>query len=433
VSGPPTNGNGRLDSWKAIAAYLNRDERTVRRWERDSGLPVRRVPGGRGTSVFAYTHEIDDWLRNSPPQSRTNGETNHEAAGNGGPARSRAWLVASAAILIALVGGAAWFMPFRAAAEGLRLDATADGVIAFDRTGVERWRYRFAATHKTVLADGDGVPVLMAGGGRPAVFLATSFRARTADGLTEGGTLTELTAGGRLVREFAFDDRVRLGGVDYAAPWAISAFAVDDSRGRRVAVAAHHHVWGASLVTILDEDWQRRGTFVHSGWIESVRWLSPDRLLIAGYSDAHAGGMVALLDANALDGQGPEPKGSPHFCEGCGDGAPLKMVVMPRTELNLATVSRFNRAIVQITATGILARPIEVPSAGQDAVDALYEFTAALELTRASFSVRYWEVHRALEEQGQLKHSRASCPDRDGPRAIERWDPGAGWRTVTIS
>ena len=32
----------RLDSWKEIAAYLNRGVRTVRRWEEEEGLPVHR-------------------------------------------------------------------------------------------------------------------------------------------------------------------------------------------------------------------------------------------------------------------------------------------------------------------------------------------------------------------------------------------------------
>jgi len=32
----------RLDSWKEIAAYLDRSERTVRRWESSEGLPVHR-------------------------------------------------------------------------------------------------------------------------------------------------------------------------------------------------------------------------------------------------------------------------------------------------------------------------------------------------------------------------------------------------------
>lgn len=52
----------RLDGWKAIAAYLRRDERTARRWAAESGLPVHRMPGpGRG-SVYAMAQDIDAWL-----------------------------------------------------------------------------------------------------------------------------------------------------------------------------------------------------------------------------------------------------------------------------------------------------------------------------------------------------------------------------------
>ena len=50
----------RLDSWKEIAAYLKRDERTVRRWEKE-GLPVRRKVHKKQASVFAYRAEIDSW------------------------------------------------------------------------------------------------------------------------------------------------------------------------------------------------------------------------------------------------------------------------------------------------------------------------------------------------------------------------------------
>ncbi|MGA8149722.1 MAG: hypothetical protein WB952_02000 [Terriglobales bacterium] len=61
---PPSNpsiGRTRLDSWKEIAAFLGRDERTVNRWEKDLGLPVHRLPGARGR-VYAYTEELTAWL-----------------------------------------------------------------------------------------------------------------------------------------------------------------------------------------------------------------------------------------------------------------------------------------------------------------------------------------------------------------------------------
>ncbi len=50
----------RLDSWKEIAAYLRRDERTVRRWEQE-GLPVRRHVHKRKATVYGYKSEIDVW------------------------------------------------------------------------------------------------------------------------------------------------------------------------------------------------------------------------------------------------------------------------------------------------------------------------------------------------------------------------------------
>jgi TolB-like protein/Tfp pilus assembly protein PilF len=51
----------RLDSWKAIAAYLKRDVRTVQRWERYEGLPVHRKLHGKLSSIYAYTSELDAW------------------------------------------------------------------------------------------------------------------------------------------------------------------------------------------------------------------------------------------------------------------------------------------------------------------------------------------------------------------------------------
>jgi hypothetical protein len=58
----------KLSSWKEIAGYLHCDESTARRWERRARLPVYRVGGTRGSSVYAYTGEIDAWLRGKESQ-----------------------------------------------------------------------------------------------------------------------------------------------------------------------------------------------------------------------------------------------------------------------------------------------------------------------------------------------------------------------------
>jgi hypothetical protein len=52
-----------LESWKQIAAYLDRSERTVRRWEASEGLPVHRREHEKQDTVFAFKHEIEAWNR----------------------------------------------------------------------------------------------------------------------------------------------------------------------------------------------------------------------------------------------------------------------------------------------------------------------------------------------------------------------------------
>jgi TolB-like protein len=68
-----------LVSWKEIAVFLNRAERTVKRWERERGLPVHRVPGGERGSVFAYPNELTDWLKGKA------GELEADDSGPGSP------------------------------------------------------------------------------------------------------------------------------------------------------------------------------------------------------------------------------------------------------------------------------------------------------------------------------------------------------------
>jgi hypothetical protein len=51
-----------LGSWKEIAGYLGKGVRTVQRWEREFGLPVRRPNGGQRRIVHASPEELNRWL-----------------------------------------------------------------------------------------------------------------------------------------------------------------------------------------------------------------------------------------------------------------------------------------------------------------------------------------------------------------------------------
>lgn len=57
-----SEGERRLDGWKAISGYFNRDRSTVMRWAQQRNLPVHRVPGGKQGSVFALESELEAWF-----------------------------------------------------------------------------------------------------------------------------------------------------------------------------------------------------------------------------------------------------------------------------------------------------------------------------------------------------------------------------------
>lgn len=67
---PARSASDRLDSWKEIAAYLNRDISTLRRWEEKEGLPVRRERRKSKVIIYAYKSELDAWLRECHPEAQ---------------------------------------------------------------------------------------------------------------------------------------------------------------------------------------------------------------------------------------------------------------------------------------------------------------------------------------------------------------------------
>jgi hypothetical protein len=432
------NGNGeRLDSWKAIASYLGRDAGTVRRWERTRGLPVHRVPGGKGSSVFAYTAEIDAWLQSAPQETPPDLPAPPPAAGAATPAvppgRRMAgwrWAGASAGIAASLLFGWRMQQPSANAAD-LRIEVTPQKVTATTSEGDELWVHRLAADfiHPVSQVSASSRVIV---GGTPAVYFITSHRESRTGNSVDSGELTSLDLDGTPRWSFRFDDTLRIGHTDYGAPWGVTAFAVNDAAApRRIAVAAHHWIWGASVVAILDDEGRRLGTYANHGWLEQLHWVGRDRLAVGGFSQSRDGGLVALVDTTRLDAQTPEPDAR-HRCENCGVEQPLRVAVMPRSEINLATRSRFNRAILERMGDRVIARTVEVPPAGQGVADIIYEFSPDLVLVKASFSQRYWEVHDQLFAEKKLDHDRASCPDRDGPRPIHMWSAAEGW-TMTAA
>jgi Tol biopolymer transport system component len=89
----------RLGSWKAIAAYLNRDITTVQRWERREGMPIHRHVHDKRGSVYAFRSELDAWLQDRRP-----------AAPSDPQQRPRRGIIPIAAVVLATAAIAGWWL-----------------------------------------------------------------------------------------------------------------------------------------------------------------------------------------------------------------------------------------------------------------------------------------------------------------------------------
>jgi hypothetical protein len=422
----------RLDSWKAIADYLGRDVATVRRWERLHKLPVRRI-AGPGRSVFAYVTEIDEWLRARPGTevTKVTVEKTESVIEDVPPERGhriRRWPWAAAGLLA--VSALWWSIPLLTSGSlPVRGEFIDTAIVMYSKSGAEAWRYSFGPENRIVRkATYSEVRVLS--GTPPGVLAATSYYEQF-DKHLKSGQLLWFTPKGKLTRTFAFDDLLVMGGKPYQQPWVMTDFRAYESNGqRRIAVSARDNNWWPSVVTVLDGEWRRTGTFVNTGWVQQLHWLSSDKLLLSGFSNPFDGGMVAIVNAGALDGQSPPSDKAEFSCPSCGDPAAMRYVVLPRSEVNRASGAGLNEARPIVQDNRVIVHTIEV-NRHAESVEAIYEFSLGLELERATYGDRYWEMHRELEAAGRLDHPRERCPDRDGPPEISVWDRTAGWQKVS--
>jgi hypothetical protein len=405
------------------------------RWEKERGLPIHRGPDGRSGVVFADKDELDAWTRGhklepesivpdlvpSVPAART---------------ATRRWRVVAAAAgtLAVAVGLGGWRVQVSRADETPASVVMTDrAVIARNADGSEKWRHDFVG--ETALPPFARIDIQIEPLAGEGVLAATGQRVGNGTMTIRSGQLMWFDPAGTVRRIFSFDDRLTFGSRTYSAPWSLTDYQVNGgSGGRRIAIASHHEDWWPSIVTILDGDWQRQGSFVHAGWVEFLRWLPGDRLAIAGFSNLKDAGMVALLDASAINGQSPSPRDGAFHCTDCGSDRPVRYVVMPRSEVNRASAAPFNRARVTIRADALLVSTVELPQTPATVpAHAVYEFTRQLDLVHASYSDRYWDAHLELERAGKITHTRQQCPEREGPRRIEIWEPATGWRVQPVS
>lgn len=431
---PPANRK-RLASWKEIAAYLGCDARTAVRWEKDSGLPVNRMGGKKGRSVFAYVDDIDEWLACGRPSETVDQTVIEQRARLIG---RRALFVAgiSLALIVTLVS-----LAVSAAQRGALTRVQLDSAVVRSFDDGDRLLWSSVLTSWKV-ADDPTLPrptLANFAPGTKSVLVGVNELANTAEGSPVGGELVAFSDRGRVLWRYSASDDLQFGTRHYTAPWELGTWTFSDGPQPLLAVAVHHLSWWPSILSVVDGGGRVIGKFVNSGWIQYVAVLNSGAhplLLAGGISNSRDAGILAVLDPRGLNATSPEDAGSEYQCVSCGAGKPLWYFVFPRSELNRSTFSEYNSVgPIDVLSDRILVHTSEVRQSrpqGLVIASAIYEFSLDLQLRRAEFDHHYWDLHRALEADEKLDHRVADCPERDGPSLVRAWSAATGWRDIHL-
>ncbi len=423
IAAPPDE---RLDSWKAIAEYLGRDISTVMRWEKGSGLPVRRVPGGRGRSVFAYTTEIDQWLAGRPEEAPPAGsKPTPTVPGRRSLTRIGSGVAAGLGLLLLVFVG--FTMPIFRGAPTTIVTARLLGqaVVAFDAAGRQMWRYD-PPDLQGADVKGDVKVADVDGDGRPDVVVAASVWHGKESAF---GAIMVVDGAGHVRWRRTLDDRYKFAGVDYGPEWfPVDLLVYRSPAGPRIAVALHHHTWWPAVVATFDAGGHVVGRFVNAGWIYRLGLSRDGRyLLAAGVNNGLGGAALAVLDAAKMDGTSPFDGGTLPACSNCPAGVPRAYFVVPWSDIARPTDSP--AVVLHVAESGqIELRAPQRAWTDGPVPEVIVGLSPSLEVVQRTVSDSFAQVHTLLERAGDLTHPAARCPWRTPP--VREWTPGHGWRDI---
>jgi hypothetical protein len=456
-SSEPSQPSDRLDGWKEIAAYLDRDVTTAIRWERERELPVHRLPGARRSSVHAFRREIDAWLIADPVRRPSlqppvaDGAHPESALLTSRPSRPRtAARVLSKTTAVVAVG----LLLVVAATAGIRrgyarvqvplvdrIELQPTGLIAFAGDAVA-WRHPFGErrlfmgligpnarpTPRYAIADVNG-------DGAPEVVASLSF--------ADGGNVFHdelhcFSAAGQALWSLTLRDEIVFAEGRFGPDWIDGHVIVLRVDGQaRILWSQNHHTWWPGLLVVLDGRGRRLSTFVQAGQIRALAVSERQGrplVLVGGMNNAYRAAALAVLDGSSLRGHAPVPAGSAYECLSCSPELPSRYFLFAPSDVNAASGLPYDfvRQVAPMpdgyevytleTGSGIAPPPVG---------EVVYRFSLGFDLLRAAVSDTWVPAHAVFEQSGQLDHGGAECPLlRHGPAPVRAWEPARGWREL---
>jgi hypothetical protein len=395
-----------LTGWKEIAAHLGRSVRSVQRWEKELGLPVRRVRTQTSEVVFARRDELDAWLA----ARSQNGLPKDEESGRAEPGRPpwrgrRTSIVAGSllgAVVVAFVAGRALLV--RRPAEPARWAVEEGILVVRDIRGGFLWAHRFDRPLDPATLDS----------GRPA-FSAVTFGDLEGDGTTEvlAALLGELYCfehDGRERFRHTVRRLVRFGDETFGPQFTALGPVVVPLEGGTSIWAASINAYFPAVVHKLDARGRVLGEYWMAGHPTVLRELAVGGkrvLAVGGTANESHRATLSILDPENPTGTAPATV-ERYRCRDCPASHPLAYLTFPRTELSRAAAERETVQAIAESAGGLrvvlVSASSEAEKRGLCGGDTHYALDSRFRPVGAEFGDTYGLCHAKLRAKGLLDH-----------------------------
>ncbi len=435
------NSADRLESWKEIAGFIGRSERTAMRWAQRRGMPVSQLPGGKGGGVYASRAEIATWMGRHP-----NPESESQIESHVHPQKAllqRRWSRLSAAgVLAALVLGLVLISSSRPILHPKlpsRVRFTENGFAVLDEADHEVWNHSFTrrldgsiVAHSQPLQSLVRIDDFRGDGDREVLVVAPLRNGPNPDDLFQV-EVDLFSSRGKLLWSYVPQKSFQFGKHTLEGPWGVyDVFVSEQGAKKTIWISAIQYVWGNTFVAQLDpitgSDSVR---FVNTGIIYKLNEMKTVRgtfLLAAGFNNEYDSGVLAVIDETKPFAASPQTPGTRHQCVNCPAGAPDYYFVFPRTEINKVKKAPEDPVrSVNVTDGGLEIFKSELETV--EGPKAIYYFRIGpnLEPVSLRYDSGYDMLHRDLSAQTKLDHSLENCPERLNPKPVRLWTPNGGW------
>jgi DNA-binding winged helix-turn-helix (wHTH) protein len=238
---------------------------------------------------------------------------------------------------------------------------------------------------------------------------------------------------GKLLWRYRPEIQMEFNMKDLNGPWVFHRILiVDDGKAKSVYAAVGHQVWWPAFLVKLGPDGSHETVFTSSGLIyslQSVRTKSGMYVLAGGINNEYGMASVAVLAVNGAPAKSPQSNGSKYQCvQGCPGGRPYRYILLPRSELNMASDLPYNNAShMDIRPDGVTIKTEEMRAASQ-----FFDFSAEFQPERVIYSSDYPEYHRRFEKEGRIAHSFNRCPEARNPAVVRIFDENGVSRLVSV-